>query len=1162
MNTNAIRDVATRARRQLMEAVERRCLLYGIEEGAQGEADTVNGRVLSATERAQRRELLRIQDDLRGDGKPGSGHAALVEQAAYTWFNRLFAIRFMELNDRLPSHVRMLSAQDGSFAPECLREAMDLPLDALDRGEVAGLVAEGDDEGLFRLVLLAQCAELAECMPAVFERVGSAMELLLPDGLLAKDGVVESLVTGIPEDDWREGVEIVGWAYQFYVSERKDEVFAGFKKKQKAGRNEIAPATQLFTPEYIVRFLVQNSLGRLWVLNNPSSPLANQMEYFVKPDPDSHEEFRKVSSPEEITLIDPACGSGHFLCSAFDLLAKIYEECGYRGRDIARLILEKNLTGIEIDRRAASLTSFALSMKACEWDARFLRRGLTPKVVCIEPVELTAEERDAVGAGPENQALVELLAHLGEVGSLWKPTLEEHATIDAWIARAEGGNGLFAGTVTSKLTRAKAYALVLSEPRLICATNPPYMGAGSLASWMSAWVKEHYPNEKADLCTCFITRGFDFVGEMGYNAQVTMQSWMFLSSFEKMRKDIIEKRNITCMAHLGARAFDAIGGEVVQTTATVFGGEAGQSGIYLRLVSGKNEQEKTKAIVDLLSGQKSGLRYVMSAADFKSIPSWPIAYWASDALRDAFSNGRTLEDYAHPRKGLATTDNARFLRSWFEVSRSSFAPSCDNAKTAMDSKAKWFPLNKGGDFRRWYGNRVYCVNWENDGKEMKDAVVSRYGGGSYTKEIRSEGKYFLPSITWSALTTGDPSFRYSPTGALFDSAGSSMHPTSHLWYILALCNSSIAGSIMSLLNPTVNYGAGTVSRVPVIMADAEEQKLIQELAKKNVAISKSDWDASEASWDFTTHPLVRGNRISTAFGMWSVECADRYDTLRFNEEQINSIFARVYHMEGEVSTEVEDDKVSVRHADLGCDVRSLIGYAVGCMFGRYSLDKYGLVLANQGDGLGEYLAQVPHPRYMPDEDGILPITDDEYFEDDIVAMFCEFLKAAYGAETLEENLQFVADALDGTGAPRKVIRDYFMNQFFADHCATYSVPSAGKRPIYWLIDSGKLGGFRALVYMHRYTPDLLARVRTDYVHERQERYRSRISELEREHEGASRREQSAIDRELRHLRAQLDEVTKFEERLHHLADQMIEIDLDDGFKANYAKFADVMAKVK
>lgn len=1153
MNTNAIRDLSVNARHQLMEGVERRCLLFDVREGAPTDAEAVDGRVLSSVERRQRAELMRLLNELSYGKKPGEGMAQLVERAAYTWFNRLFAIRFMEANDRLPSHVRMLSAPDGSFAPECLHEAMDLPLASLDINQVAELVASGDDESLFRTILLAQCDELAGCMPAVFERVIAAMGLLLPDGLLAPDGVVERLVTAIPEDDWREGVEIVGWAYQFYVSERKDEFF---KSKRKAGADDIAPATQLFTPEYIVRFLVQNSLGRLWVLNNPGSALAGSMEYFIKPDPGSHEEFRRISSPEEITLVDPACGSGHFLCYAFDLLAAMYEERGYRRRDVPRLVLEKNLTGIEIDSRAAALTAFALTMKACELDARFLRRVVAPKVTCLESVELTPEELAMLPNMLELKPLTDVLAHLSEVGSLWNPTNDESGALDQLSREAAVGSGLFAGVAVGKLERAKRYAEVLGATYDVCVTNPPYMGSGNLAPWMSGWVKKSYPNEKADLCTCFIARGFSLARRDGYNAQVTMQSWMFHTGLKNMRASIVGEKSIISIAHLGARAFQAIGGEVVQAAATVFHNRAsGGKGIYIRLVDCNGSEQKAVRLKEATKDDLCSLRYVTSDNLYLSMPDNVIAYWASKSVSDAFTK-TPLSYYGTSSKGIITGDNARFMRLWHEVDQSRINLNAQNCEDTWTSQCKWYPCRKGGSFRKWYGNNSFVIEWKDNGYSV--LKLGELEGRNH-QDYRDEWK-FQPSITWSDINTGIPAFRYGEKD-VSESAGMSyfVNDGRRLRYFLGLLNTTVANNLFQYLTPTIHYTAGAINKFPVVLDD---HAAVDDLVRECIVCSSDDWDSFETSWGFSNHPLVRQKSVASAFELWSFEAQRRFDQLKANEEELNRIFAHIYHMEGEVPIEVPDDKVSVRRADLGRDIRSLISYAVGCMFGRYSLDKPGLVLANQGDGLPEYLAQVPNPTFTPDADGILPVTDDEYFEDDIVALFCAWLKAAYGPETLEENLRFVADALGGKGSPRKVIRSYFMNEFFKDHCATYSVPSAGKRPIYWLVDSGRRGGFRALVYMHRYTSDLLARVRTDYVHERQERYRSHIAELEDARSGATRREMAAIDRELKTLRAQLEEVTAFEERLHHLADQMIEIDLDDGFKVNYAKFSDVMAKVR
>lgn len=1158
MNTNAIRDVATKARRQLMEAVERRCLLYGIEEGAQRDADTVNGRVLSASERSQRRELLRMQDELRGDGKPGSGHAALVEQAAYTWFNRLFAIRFMELNDRLPSHVRMLSAQDGSFAPECLHEAMDLPLDALDRGEVARLVAEGDDEGLFRLVLLAQCAELAECMPAVFERVGSAMELLLPDGLLAKDGVIESLVTGVPENDWREGVEIVGWAYQFYVLERHDEVFAGYKKSKKAGPGDIAPATQLFTPDWIVRYLTDNSLGRLWKLNNPTSGLITSMNYYLEPNSSDHERHLVIASPENIKVVDPACGSGHILCYAFDLLARMYEELGYRKRDIARFILSENLSGIEIDSRAASLASFALTMKACELDPRFLNRAVPPRITCIQSVEFDTEELSQCVDVAEHAELFDTLKHLGEIGSLWSPTAGDYDILNQLESVAVNEVDLFAKRIASKASTAKGYANLLSTAYDVVITNPPYMGNGNMNAFLSDWVTRHYPDEKSDLCTCFVSRGMRFAKEYGYNAIITSDTCMYLASFNEFRKNLLQ--NSTILTLIDTRGMNAHPDVFDANAGWVFScgfADRSFSGTYVRLNNRIGEKEQ--ALRDAASNPECDFVFHSSAERFEGVPGLAFDYWIGDGLLRAFAEGRPLTSIAQPRKGLGTGNKDLFLRLWWEVPFNHFCMNAKDAKEAQESRKRWFPHNKGGSFRKWYGNCEFVVDWSNDGEAIKSY---RNASGQLAARPQNQAFYFRECVSWSKISSGQLAFRFKPSGDIFNEVAPAFFADRDLMFKLeAFLNSSVCHEVAKALSPTLDFQVGQVASYP-ILSGVIETDITVPIVDQLTRIARVDWDSFETSWDFSAHPLVRGSRISAAYGLWTAECKDRFDTLKSNEEQLNAIFAHIYHMEGEVSIEVGDDKVSVRLADLGRDVRSLLSYAVGCMFGRYSLDRPGLVLANQGDGLPEYLSQVPHPRYMPDGDGILPITDDEYFDDDIVAMLCEWLRKAYGSETLEENLQFIADALGGTGTPRRVIRDYFMGHFFSDHCAVYTTTNAGKLPIYWLIDSGKLGGFRALIYMHRYTPDLLARVRTDYVHERQERYRSRITDLEREREGASRREQSAIDKELKRLRAQLDEVTKFEERLHHLADQMIEIDLDDGFKVNYAKFADVMAKVK
>lgn len=1153
MDISAIRDEAPHARRQLMEGVERRCLLFGIEEGAARDAGTVEGRILSADERRQRKELLGLQDEV--------GHDELVERAAYTWFDRLLAIRFMEANDRLPSHVRVLSARDGSFDPECLHEALDLPLPTLDQAEVASLVAAGDDEALFRVIFLAQCEELAECMPSVFERVRSAMELLLPDGLLAEGGVVEGLVTTVPEADWTQGVEIVGWAYQFYVSERKDEYFAS---RRKAGRSDIAPATQLFTPEWIVRYLAENSLGRLWMANHPESKLAGSMEYYIAPDGDQASDFRHVGSPDEITVIDPACGSGHMLTYCFDLLASMYEESGYRRRDIPGLILRRNLTGVEIDPRAAALASFALTMKACELDPRFLTRGehISPRITCLEAVDVTAEELAVLPTVSFSNGLLEELRHLDEIGSLWEPTLDDAKALAAAGVQVGGTEVLYASSAAPKLQKASEYATLLSQGYDCVIANPPYMGAGNMNPWLSAWIKANYKDEKGDLCTCFIKRALDLARRGGYASEVTMQSWMFLSSYEKMRKWIIDSKSIVTMAHLGAHAFGAIGGEVVQTTATVFTNENPyKAGAYVRLIDYSDESSKADALCEAASNPDCGWFYRADQQGFKSIPGWPIAYWMPDSLREAFVNGRPLTDVVQPKKGLGTGNKDLFMRLWWEVSNDRVSYASMDRTSALSSGCRWFPHNKGGSFRKWYGNNDYVVDWSHDGAAIKSY---RNEKGQLAARPQNQDCYFKECVTWSKISSGQLAFRYKPAGSIFNEVAPALFATRDLMQRLeAFLNSSVCHEVAKAISPTLDFQVGQVATYPVLPGVLEcenTEAIVADLTET----SRSDWDSFETSWDFETHPLAQPGEplIERQFVRWQTECRKRFDTLRANEKELNRIFARIYHMEGEVPIEVPDDKVSVHLADRGRDVRSLVSYAVGCMLGRYSLDVPGLVLADQGDGTEEYLAKVPSPTFMPDADGILPITDDEYFNDDVVAMFIRFLEAAYGKDSLDVNLRYVADSLGGSGSPKKVVRDYFVNQFYADHCSTYSVPNGGKRPIYWMISSGPKGGFRALFYIHRYTPDLLARVRTDYVHEQQERYRSRIAELERQRSGAARGRMGAIDRALRGLRAKLEETNGFEERLHHLADQMVEIDLDDGVKENYEKLRDVLADIR
>jgi hypothetical protein len=842
MNDTAIKNYAIWARRQLVEEVAKKCSYWGIYEkdSLPASTDVIDGRIVSSAEKSQREKLLSM---LAADG-----YEQLVEKAAYTWFNRLLAIRFMEVNDRLPSHIRLLSSPDGSFAPQAIKEALYLPLDALDQAKVQTLIQAGNDEDLFREIFLAQCDELAQCMPAVFEPVGSAMELLLPDGLLRQDGIVEQLVNSIPEDDWLEGVEIVGWMYQYYVSERKDAVFASFKKGKKAERDAIAPATQLFTPNWIVRYLTENSLGRLWVLNHPESDLPDSMPYFVKPDEDAESDFEHISSPEDISVVDPACGSGHILVYAFELLSKIYAEAGYSNRDAARLIVEKNLHGFEIDPRAAAMASFAVTMKACELDSRFLRRGVMPQITTLNRIEFTSEEAALIPTLHSDSKLRDALAHLDECGSLLAPTQEQIDSLARDLATLAGNDTMFAVNAKDKLEQAVSKLTPLSKRYSVVAANPPYMGSGNMDKWLGAWVKNNYKDAYRDLCTSFIDRGFTLSCNHGFSAMVTMQSWMFLGSYEKLRKKILKHYSISSMAHLGTRAFGAIGGEVVSTTATIFNnGKEAVEGTYFRLVDMGSEAEKQAGNLEALANPNCGWLYRRNAEAFEVIPGSPIAYWASSNLLKSFRVGTELATLASPKVGLQTGENERFVRLWWEPSRNNEYFTCSNTEEAARSNITWFPYNKGGDYRKWYGNNDFVINWERNGE-----MVREFSGSV----IRNYDYYFQPSITWSKISSGKIAFRYKPAGHVFDVAGTSIFGTEEdLKYLQAACNSSVIMKIAGLLSPTLNFEVGQIAAYPII--DSEQYRsAVADQVDKLRTFSRNDYDAFETSWDFKKHPLL------------------------------------------------------------------------------------------------------------------------------------------------------------------------------------------------------------------------------------------------------------------------------------------------------------------
>lgn len=1182
MNKSAIQKFAIQARRDLIEQVKQRAYQYGIDETGFGDinAVAVSGRVLSSAEKLQRQELIRqIQQ---------KGYAQEMEEVAYTWFNRFIALRFMEVNNYLPSHIRVFSDASGSFSPEILKDALHLDLPGLDKGKVAEYIESNSTDDLYRYLLLTQCNALNEALPVMFQRMGSYTEMLLPNNILRPDSVLGHMVTDIPEKDWKDQVQIIGWMYQYYNTEPKQAVFDGLKKNIKITKDTIPAATQLFTPDWIVRYMVENSLGRLWTEGHPNAELRAGWKYYLdeaKQEPEVEAQLAKIREeyqtikPEEVKVIDPCMGSGHILVYAFDVLMQIYQSAGWDQREAAQSILEHNLYGLDIDDRAAQLAYFAVMMKARQYDRRIFTRGIQPHVYAIQDsngittapmhdmgLQLTQEEYDP--AVKQALRLVEEFHDAKEYGSILSISPCDWTLLRRFaIARTEGEGGqLVFGIHGEQVAAPRLQELVnigeiLSQKYDVVVTNPPYMGSSGMGTKLGEYVKKNYPDSKSDLFAVFIERCGQMTAQNRYQAMITQHAWMFLSSFEKLRAKLLQMDTVN-MAHLGARAFDEIGGEVVQTTSFVIRKShvQGCKGVYCRLIEPTSQNDKE----DMFLAQEN--RYESAQDNFSKIPGSPIAYWLGVATANAFSyNG--LGDIAEPRMGLTTGNNERYLRFWFEVALNRIGIDFSR-DDALHSGMKWFPYNKGGNYRKWYGNREYVVDWENDGHEMQTTLHpdgTRIWAHNFNLEYN-----FREHLTWNDLTSGSLSFRLFENGFLFDSSAAvAFVPHSLRYYLLGYLNTKFVNRISKLLNPTMHFKLGDFMKIPFLLTESHEK--VGSFAQDCVGISKKDWDSFETSWDFKRHPLIYDpdqkrtdeksplaasrqkiyGTIQWHFERWESKCNARFRELKANEEELNRVFIDIYGLQDELTPEVEDKDITVRKADLGRDIRSLISYAVGCMFGRYSLDVEGLAYAGGDWDDSKY------STFTPDRDNVIPICDDEYFDDDITGRFVQWVETVYGKETLEENLKFIADALGGKGSPREVIRSYFLNDFYADHLKVYQ-----KRPIYWLFDSGKKNGFKALIYMHRYQRDLLARMRTDYVHEQQERYRTQLTQIGDALTHASGSEAVKLSKQQKKIQEQSLEIQKYEEKIHHLADQNIEIDLDDGVKHNYALFEDVLAKIK
>ena len=1212
MNKTAIKNFAIWARNKLIADVSYDARLIGITEdgiakplpqsfgGTQFfDIGTAEPYSISGEAVRQRDKLIEVIQQKEKDTDYKTAYQYVIEEVAYTWFNRLIAIRFMEVNDYLPSHIRVLSSESGKLEPDLVTTPFDaeLPFTAEEEAQIFQLKQDNKQDEVFRILFLKQCNALNEILPALFEKTKNYTELLLSLSVIDQDGVVYHLIHDIPEDDFnieRGGqVEIIGWLYQYYNTEPKAAAFA---KNGKITKEEIPAVTQLFTPDWIVRYMVENSLGRLWVEGHPDCGLKENWKYYLEEAQQEPEvqaklaEIRKEYSalnPEDIKLIDPCMGSGHILVYAFDVLMQIYESAGYSQRDAARSILEHNIYGLDIDDRAYQLAYFAVMMKARQYNRRILNGENTCHVYAIqESNSINRAHLKYFGAGMDDieknaakmqlEGLLDTLTDAKEYGSILNVESYNWDLLRRFVAAEDTDGQISMDSVgvedtAEQLNRLIDIGKTMARKYWVTCTNPPYAGTSNLSANVNNFVKKNYPDSKADLFAVFIERCRQMTVNNGFQAMITQHAWMFLSSFEKLREKMMQTETVN-MAHLGARAFEEIGGEVVQTTAFVrcVNHIDDYKGTYCRLIEPTSQQGKEEMF---LAGEN---RYTANQDDFGKIPGGAIAYWTSDAMLKAFSN-QILYDVARPRQGMATTNNDLFLRLWSEVSFKKMGLGCTSQEEALETKKKWFPVTKGGAFRRWYGNFDYVVNYENSGKTICDYIDTTPG-----VKVKSNGRvinrdlYFHKGMTWSTIASGPFGMRYVPNGFIFETKGSMCFTSDDLLdYILGLYNSPVIQCFLQMVSPTLDYHEGPLGKTPVLIKKNEQ---INQLVEENVKSSKTDWDSFENSWDFKKHPLFRNvSTITKAFNQWQTECDDRFNQLKANEEELNRIFIDIYGLQDELTPEVEDKDVTVRKADLQRDIKSLLSYAVGCMFGRYSTYKEGLLFAGEPYSLQAFVDKlndrpgtisadelerayrnegvVVDEMFFPDADNVIPITDEEYLDDDIVSRLCDWLKVVYGADTLEANLDYIAKALGNKGSTsREIIRNYFLNDFFKDHCQTYSVTGSGKRPIYWLFDSGKQNGFKALVYLHRYTPDTIGNLRIDYLHKMQHVYESEINRMQdmMDH-SENAREVAAASKRKDKLAKQLKECREYDEKISHLALSRIELDLDDGVKVNYRK---------
>lgn len=1157
MNLSALKTFAPEVRRQLMEAVGRK-LDYVLT------ADTADLRA-AATQVAH----LRSQADADRNG--------LIERVAYTWFNRLAALRFIDARDWHPFRCRVvMPANAEETQPELLKLAragalppefapfIDLKRlnDLLD-----GHLPSPDPQGeVYRHLVLAACRYYHDLMPFLFEELDDETELLLPDDLLTEHSIAQGFRTEISDEDCSE-VELLGWLYQFYISEKKDQVMA---RKSAVPSEDIPSVTQLFTPHWIVCYLVENSLGRLWLLNHPDSRLREYMPYYIEGEAET--DFLKITKPEEIRLCDPAVGSGHMLTYAFDLLTVIYEEQGYAPTEIPALILRYNLHGLEICPRAAQLAELALVFKAREKSRRFFQPEhiVQPHIIELCDVCFTENELSDYfhALGLNNllqQSMIKLFHQFKEsktFGSLIQPCLDEQAIVNARRAIEEKDldGQLFLRETHLKVLRVLEQAEALTQRYHIAVANPPYMGKGSYNASLKRFSEQVYPETRQDLFSMFIDRCLTLPEGRGFVAIVAMHSWMFLSSLEGLRKKLLHTTDIITLAHLGPRAFDSISGEVVQTAAFVLTPQrtSKRKTIFQRAVTGANSEAKAEMI---RSGQN---RFVRDVVDFNVIPSFPLAYWLSETVLGVFKRGKALAELFPVRAGMATGDNPLFVRLWHEISLQTLGFGFGDRDEAKRSGKKWFPFNKGGEFRKWYGNNDFVVNYRDDGAEIKARKDSDLEAGRITpnnSKCWNQEFYFKESVCWTKVGTGTFCVRHSPAGTIASDASNGIFAGAQSMEVAGLLCSPISETLIAAMNPTLNVQVGNVASLPWLSAEIKVKTTdIHRVCRDAVSSTKADWDNFETSWDFCNQPLLRpgikGATLEASWRNWEAQSTAAIRRMQELETENNRLFIAAYGLDGELPPEVPEAKITLARAEARRDMAAFLSYAVGCMMGRYSLDAPGPILANAGDTLEQYIANVGKPldqlTFVPDEDGIIPVLEGEWFEDDIVARTRDFLRASFGDATLEANIRFIEESLD------KDLRKYFLTDFYKDHLKTYK-----KRPIYWMFQSPKKG-FNALVYLHRYTKDTPNRLLSSYLREFLHKLRARLEHLDHliASEATPAREVTKARKESDQIKKSLRECEDWErEVILPLAQQRIELDLDDGVKVNYLKLGEALAPI-